>query len=63
MTTFQIELNEARYGVYYYLKKDGTVTCFPEDALEFSTFEECEKVRKEMDKHNKFHTQKMWTGC
>lgn len=58
---YQIEMNkidgETRH--YVYLKADNTFTDNPSIALEFSTFDECEKVRKEMDYANTFHTQKM----
>lgn len=58
---YQIEMNkidgETRHHMY--LKADHTITDVPATALEFSTFDECEKVRKEMDYANIFHTQKM----
>ena len=56
--TFQIEMNEAAER-YLYLKADGTVTYVPSEALEFGSFDECEKYRKEHDEGNKFHTQAM----
>lgn len=58
---YQIEMNKVDDTLhhYWYLKEDETVTDIPANALEFSSFNECEKYRLEHDYANSFHTQKM----
>lgn len=58
---YQIEMNkiDAVLRRYWYLKADNTVTDNPRTAMIFQTYDECEKVRKEKDYANSFHTQKM----
>lgn len=58
---YQIELNkvDAETNHYMYLKDNGAITDDPSTALQFDTFEECEKYRKQKDYGNVFHTQKM----
>lgn len=56
---WQIEKNKCDRH-FYYLKADGGITLIPDEALEFATYEECEKYRKEHDFENRFHSQKMW---
>lgn len=59
MNTIEVYQIDGATGHHMYLKADNTITDVPATALEFSTFAECEKVRKEMDYANIFHTQKM----
>ena len=56
---WQIEMNR-RDNYFWYMKSDGDITMIPAVALEFLTYEECEKYRKEHDFENRFHSQKMW---
>ena len=58
---WQIELNKIdnETNHYMYLKDNGAITDDPSTALQFDTFEECEKYRKQKDYGNVFHTQKM----